>query len=341
MRKLHPAGRPGSTSANRGRSTSCGGAAPRTSAWWLPTTTMILSMLGWLLLPSPAFGQSGDENHHPPDEVHTDDHVAGSSLQDLSRQANNPVSTMWTLQNQFDIATIDDIPKGGGGEADDRVKFSWNFQPVLPLHLNKDYNLISRAVIPFVETLDVTDPSGGTQRETGFGDIVLASVLAPNKGKGFMWAIGPTWQFPSASSDFTGSGKWSVGPAAAALWVGEKWIFGVFPQQWFSFAGDGDRKDVSLLDMQYFVWRLFPGGWQVGFAQDIIANWKADSGNKWTVPVGLGAGKTFALGGHPFKLDAQVSYAVVHPDDFGQRWGFRIRFTPIIPAVCCTGTLFD
>jgi len=303
-------------------------------------TVAVIPWLAWLLVSPAAFGQSGDGSHHHPDEVHTSDHVAKSSLQDLSRQANNPVSTLWTLQNQFDLNTVDDIPKGGGGTSDS-VSFKWNFQPVLPLHLNKDYNLINRAVIPFLETLEVTDPSGGTQRKTAFGDIILASIFAPNKPKGLLWAIGPTWQFPSASSDFTGTGKWSVGPAAAAFWVGEKWIFGAFPQQWFSFAGDGDREDVSLLDVQYFVWRLFPGGWQVGFAQDITANWKADGGNTWTVPVGLGAGKTFELGGHHFKIDAQVSYAVVHPDDAGQRWGFRIRFSPIIGALCCTGTLLE
>jgi hypothetical protein len=294
---------------------------------------------GLWLMPVAAGAQSGDD-HHAEGAIHVQAHVEKSSLQDLSRQANNPVSTMWTLQNQFDINTISDVPKGGGGQADDKVSFAWNFQPVLPLHLTKEYNFISRAVLPFVESVPVPDPSGGTQHKTGFGDIVMANVVAPNKSKGFMWAIGPTWRFPSASSDFTGSGKWSAGPAAAAFWVGEEWIFGVFPQQWFSFAGDGDREDVSLLDLQYFVWRLFPGGWQVGFGQDIIANWKADGPNQWTVPIGIGVGKTFQLGGHHFKLDGQISYAVAHPDEGGQRAGFKIRFSPIIGALCCTDTLF-
>lgn len=278
-----------------------------------------------LLVSSPAFGQDGGEK---------------ASLEDLSRQVNNPVNTLWTLQNQFDINTIDDIPQGGGGSADDRVKFSWNFQPALPLHLTKQFNLVSRAVIPFVDTFEVPDASGGTERKTGFGDIIFASALTPNKQEGFLWALGPTWRFPSASSAFTGSGKWSVGPAAAAFWVGKQWVYGVFPQQWFSFAGDGDREDVSLMDLQYFAWRLLPGGWQVGFTQDIVANWKADSNNRWTVPIGIGAGKTFKLGRIHAKIDFQISYAVVHPDVNGQRAGFRIRFTPIIPALCCTGTLF-
>ena len=68
--------------------------------------------------------------------------------------------------------------------------------------------------------------------------------------------------------------------------------------------------------------------------------WKADSGNKVTWPVGIGVGRTFKIGSHAFKVDGQVSYAVIHPDDFGQRWGFRVRFSPIINALCCTGTIF-
>ena len=78
----------------------------------------------------------------------------------------------------------------------------------------------------------------------------------------------------------------------------------------------------------------------MGFTQDLIVNWKADSGNKVTFPIGMGVGRTFKVGGRTFKLDGQVSYAVVHPDDYGQRWGIRVRFTPIISALCCTGEVF-
>ena len=262
------------------------------------------------------------------------------SLSDTARQANNPLSTLWTLQNQFDIKTFHDIPLAGGSEADGEVGFVWGFQPVLPLHLTERFNLINRAVLPFLEVNPVPGATGGIDHPAEFGDIVLANIFAPNKAKGFIWGLGTTWTFPSATSDLAGSGKWQLGPAAGAFYVGKEWIFGVFPQQWFSIGGDGDRDDVSFLDMQYFVWRLFPGGWQVGFTQDFTVNWKADSGNKVTWPVGIGVGRTFKIGSYAFKLDGQVSYAVIHPDDFGQRWNFRVRFTPIIKALCCTGTIF-
>lgn len=140
--------------------------------------------------------------------------------------------------------------------ADDKVRFAWSFVPVLPLHITPKINMINRAVLPLVVTVPTTDPSGGTERNTGFGDIIMANVFAPNKTAGFLYGIGPTWQFPSASSDFLGSGKVSVGPAAGAVWVGKEWILGLFPQQWWSIAGDSDRENVSFLDLQYFIWRL-------------------------------------------------------------------------------------
>lgn len=49
------------------------------------------------------------------------------------------------------------------------------------------------------------------------------------------------------------------------------------------------------------------GGWQVGFGQHLVVDWKAFSGNKVTFPVGIGAGRTFRIGGRMFELDGQVS----------------------------------
>ena len=276
-----------------------------------------------------------DHGGHNMHEVHQH-----GSLADTARQANNPLGTLWTLQNQFDIKTYHDIPLAGGGNADGEVGFSWNFQPVLPLHLTPKWNLINRAVIPFLEVNPVPNASGGIDHPAEFGDIILANILSPNKAKGFIWGVGTTWSFPSASSDRAGSGKVELGPAGGAFWLGKEWIFGVFPQQWFSIGGDSSRSDVSFLDMQYFVWRLLPGGWQVGFSPDLTVNWKASSGNKVTFPIGIGVGRTFKIGGRAYKLDGQVFYSVVHPDVNGQRWGFRVRFSPIIDALCCSGTIF-
>jgi hypothetical protein len=87
-----------------------------------------------------------DHGSHNMQEVHQH-----GSLSDTARQANNPLGTLWTLQNQFDIKTLHNIPLSRGGEADGEVGFSWGFQPVLPLHITPKVNLINRAVLPFLE----------------------------------------------------------------------------------------------------------------------------------------------------------------------------------------------
>jgi hypothetical protein len=65
----------------------------------------------------------------------------------------------------------------------------------------------------------------------------------------------------------------------------------------------------------------------------IVADFEADGGDVWTVPVSLGVGKTFKIGKMPFQISFEASYAVVHPNTFGQRWNFRLQLKPVIPAL--------
>jgi hypothetical protein len=49
------------------------------------------------------------------------------------------------------------------------------------------------------------------------------------------------------------------------------------------------------------------------------------SGNKWTVPVGIGVSKTSIISGRPWKFNVQYWQYVKTPDDFGP--DFQLRFT--------------
>jgi hypothetical protein len=147
----------------------------------------------------------------------------------------------------------------------------------------------------------------------------------------FLWGIGPTFIFPTASKDELGQEKWQAGPSAVGLWMGKEWIWGVFPQHWWSFAGNNDRKSTSFTNIQYFIWRMLPGEWQIGMSPNITMNWEADQDNRFTVPIGLGVGKLVKLGRLPVKIQLQGQYSVIHPDDCGQHWNFQLQVTPVIP----------
>ena len=142
--------------------------------------------------------------------------------------------------------------------------------------------------------------------------------------------------FPTASEAVLGTGKFSLGPAAAVGYLGPEWTVGLFPQHWWSVGGNSQRAEVNLTNIQYFLYYAPPwdpkAQWRIGMSPNISINWTA-RGDKLTVPVGLGIGRLFSLGPLPVQVTIEAEYAVIHPDDkAGSRWDVRIYFTPVIPA---------
>jgi len=68
------------------------------------------------------------------------------------------------------------------------------------------------------------------------------------------------------------------------------WVLGFLANNIWSFAGDNDRQDVNQFLFQYFINYNFQGGWYLTCAPIYTANWKADDGDKWTIPIGGGGG---------------------------------------------------
>jgi len=253
----------------------------------------------------------------------------GPEGDELNKQLNNPVSTIWSLNFQSNFQFFE-------GHLTDQThwQYNFNFQPVLPLRLTEGWNLITRPIFPVFAGADVPDPARGTFDEhSGFGDLSLTSFVSPAHASGWLWGVGPSFIFPTASSSALGAGKWQTGPAALGLYMGKEWIFGGLVNQWWSFAGQDNRPDTSSMNLQYFLFYLIPGGWQVGMSPNIQVNWKAEPGNKLTLPIGFGAGKLFKLGKLPVKLTLEIDYALVKPEDYGQRWTIRFQLIPVIPAL--------
>jgi hypothetical protein len=107
----------------------------------------------------------------------------------------------------------------------------------------------------------------------------------------------------------------------------------VFPQQWWSFAGDDHRRSTSQMNLQYFLYYAPTPNWDIGMSPNMFVNWNAPSGNELTFPVGLGVHRTFNIGKLPVSLGIEAYYSAIHPNDLpGSRWGFRLYFMPVVPA---------
>ena len=255
------------------------------------------------------------------------DAAGQESLAEINRRLNNPVSSIWSLNFQNNFNFLDGFPS-------DKTRFFYNmnFQPVIPLPLTRDWNLINRPVIPVILGKPVFNPETGFHGRSGLGDIAMVNLLSPSSEGRFIWGIGPTWIFPTATKQNLGQQKWQLGPAAVGLYLSETWVAGLFPQQWWSIGGKDNRPDTSQMSLQYFLWRLLPNAWQVGLGSPIInINWKADDDDEVNLPVGLGVGKTVRVGKLPVKVQLQGQYSVVHEDTLGQRWLIQLTLTPVIP----------
>jgi hypothetical protein len=262
----------------------------------------------------------------------------GRSMEELNKELSNPVTSIWSIsfqQNNY-LLKID-------GKID-HWNSNLNFQPVLPVALTKNWILITRPVVTVLNSTPHPNPHNPLELKctSGFGDTIFMEMLAPTPKLMGNWllGIGPTLIFPTASSDYTGQGKWQVGPAVVLGYLSKKWIVGAFVQNWTSFEGSGNRADTNQMNLQPFASYFFSGGWGIGYSGNILANWKADSaGDVWTVPIGIGVSKVLKLGPLPVKLGLSVQYMIHHPDNFGQQWNIQLGVTPVIPNLI-KGTIF-
>ncbi len=245
------------------------------------------------------------------------------SHDDLAKQSQNPIASLISVPFQNNIF-FDQGPH-------DRTSYQLLIQPVLPFSITENWNVISRTIVPLVYTPDITRSSGG---EFGLGDINESLFFSQKKAGKLIWGVGPQMQFKTATDDTTGTGKWAAGPTAVLLTMPGSWVIGSLISNIWSFAGDEDREKVNLFTWQYFInynFELFgKKGYYLTSSPVNTANWKADSDNTWTIPLGGGAGKVFKIGKQPVNFQTQAFYNVEKPDN-AHEWSVRVNFKFIFP----------
>lgn len=267
----------------------------------------------------------------------------------INEMINNPLGELWMLFVQNDTTRYDGDALDFLGE-DEKVFNTTTLMPVMPFQLTENVKWIFRPVIPIhywdapsVSEGTPTHYPGGTlpaaidfEDKVGLGDIVLWNAFATNEmaTPPNIFGVGVTTMLDTATSDVFGTGKWSAGPMALAFHVGPPggWILGTVVQHWWDFAGDDDRNDVNMTNIQYVAFYRLNAETNVGLGSpNITADWEADSDNRWTVPVGLGVNTTTKIGPLPVKLGIEAYKYIEKPDNFGAEWGLRLIFSPVVP----------
>ncbi len=104
---------------------------------------------------------------------------------------------------------------------------------------------------------------------------------------------------------------------------------GLLGRQIWDFAGDSDRKGVNQLLLEPFINYNLDNGWYLITDMILTANWQADSGNRWTIPLGGGAGKMFEIGGQKMNTKLEAYYNVEKPTgapDWSMNWTLQFLF---------------
>lgn len=238
---------------------------------------------------------------------------------ELAQAAQNPIGDLISVpfQNNTNF----------GFGPYDRTQNVLNIQPVLPIGLGENWNLITRTIFPVITQPDFFSESGST---TALGDVNFTAFFSPSKPGKLIWGVGPAIVLPTATDQSVGSGKWSAGPSVVGLTIQGPWVAGLLVSNVWSFAGQSDRADVNFFLAQYFVNYNMDHGWYLVSAPIITSNWEASSGNQWVVPFGGGFGKIFRIGKQPINFNTQAFYNAVKPD-FGPDWQWRVQLQFMFP----------
>ena len=236
---------------------------------------------------------------------------------ELAKKLSNPVASLISVpfQNNFDFKM---------GPNDDGWRYTLNFQPVIPITLNANWNLISRTIVPIIYQNDVV----GTSDQTGLGDIVQSFFFSPAKTEPFIWGFGPVLLIPSATNDFLGTEKFGLGPTLVILKQSGHWTYGALWNHIWSVAGKDSRSDVNSTFLQPFLSHTTKTAWTFTVNTESTYDW---TGEQWSVPINFQVAKLVRFGKQPVSFAAGPRYWADSPSGGPEGWGLRFAVTLLFP----------
>jgi hypothetical protein len=242
------------------------------------------------------------------------------SQAELAKKLANPVAALISVP--FQLNYDQDI-----GPLDDGKRTTLNIQPVIPFELSKDWNLISRTILPVVSQKDITPGSGS---QSGIGDVVQSlffSPKAPSAG-GWIWGVGPVFLLPTGSDRLLTADKWGLGPTAVVLKQDQGWTYGALANHIWSVAGNDNRADISSTFIQPFLSYTTPTAWSFTVNTESTYDWE---NKQWTVPINVMASKVTKIGGQLVSLGGGVRYWAEGPSSAPEGWALRVTATLLFP----------
>jgi hypothetical protein len=239
---------------------------------------------------------------------------------ELAKKLANPIASMISVPFQLNYDK-------DYGPDDEGSKWVLNIQPVIPFSIGDNWNIITRTILPVIDTDDLPAKGMG---ESGLGDIVASQFFSPkalSKG-GWTWGVGPVWLLPTATDDTLGGEKFGIGPTGVALKQQGSWTYGMLTNHIWSVAGDDDRADISSTLMQPFL--AYVTGTHTTFSLNTESTYDWEN-EEWSVPVNFSVAQMLKLGRLPVQISLGGRYWADTPENGPEGFGGRFQFTFIFP----------
>jgi len=252
--------------------------------------------------------------------------VLAQSAEEMARLLQDPLASISALMT-------DNTVNFGTG-TDERTGYNFQLQPVYSISFDK-FNFVPRGVVPIVGAPGGADfPNLGPPQppgpdvKWGLSDIMVQTFFNPKSTSDWKWGAGPQFSFKSRTSEGVAGPGWGSGLGAVMVGGAGDFAFAFLTNQHWSFDGD-----FSLMTVQPMIFYNIPSlpGTTIEYNNAITIDWKATSGNKWTVPLGLGVGKTFDMGGG-YGLSLSIGgYGVAVRPEAGPRWQLKFGISLLTP----------
>lgn len=242
---------------------------------------------------------------------------------ELAKKLSNPVASLISVPFQFNYdSRIGPVERGR--------RLTMNLQPVVPIAIGDDWNMISRTILPVTSQSDIAPGSGS---QSGLGDTTQSLFFSPRHptSSGVIWGVGPAFLLPTATDDLLGAKKWGLGPTLVLLKQSHGLTYGFLTNQIWSIASvknHGDRPPVSSFFLQPFLSYTTPTAWTYGVNAESTYDWHA---HQAAVPLNFSVAKLTRFGKHPVSFTGDVRYWVASSESSPHGWGYRFVVTLLFP----------
>jgi hypothetical protein len=263
-------------------------------------------------------------------EAHNQDHTAGAPVSDAQAQAAAADAIAQKLANP--VASLISVPiqinyDDNYGPGDKGSVWRTNIQPVIPISINDDWNMISRTILPVIKQSDVPLPGIS---ESGMGDIVQSLFFSPKKptAGGLIWGVGPVLNLPTSTKDSLGPEAWAAGPTGLVLKQSGPWTYGALANHIWSFAKE-DKTEINASFVQPFVSYITPKKLTYYLNTESTYNWETKD---WSVPINVGANQLMKVGNQIMQVGGGLRYWAESSEFGPEGWGVRLNIIFVFPT---------